>query len=53
MAGFDIMRKCFASNFLEIATLIADEVSVCVQMVEVHPTFDRLEVSLVHLNEHR
>ena len=38
---------------LEIATLIADEVSVCVQMVEVHPTFDRLEVSLVHLNEHR
>ena len=38
---------------LEVATLIADEVDVCVQMVEVHPTYDRLEVSLVHLNEYR
>ena len=38
---------------LSVAEEIADMVEVPVQMIEIHPTYDRLEVGLVHLNEHR
>jgi len=32
---------------------LADVLCVPVLLVEVHPTHERLEVGLVHLNEHR
>ena len=35
------------------AEQIADFVDVQVQLVEVHPTHERLEVSVVNLNENR
>ena len=35
---------------LSVAEELADVLSVPVQMVEVHPTHERLEVSVVHLN---
>ena len=35
---------------LSVAEELAELLSVSVQMVEVHPTHDRLEVSVVHLN---
>jgi len=35
---------------LSVAEELADILSVPVQMVEVHPTHERLEVSIVHLN---
>ena len=38
---------------LSVAEEIADLLSVPVQMVEIHPTFDRMEVGLVNLNNHR
>ena len=38
---------------LTVAEEIADLLSVPVQMVEIHPTFDRMEVGLVNLNNHR
>ena len=38
---------------LSLAEELADMLEVPVFLVEVHPTHDRLEVGLVHLNEHR
>jgi pyruvate formate-lyase activating enzyme-like uncharacterized protein len=38
---------------LSLAEELADAVSVPVHLVEVHPTHDRLEVGMVHLNTHR
>ena len=38
---------------LSLAEELADFVPVPVQLVEVHPTHDRLEVGLVNLNSHR
>ena len=38
---------------LSAAEQIADFVDVQVQLVEVHPTHERLEVSVVNLNENR
>lgn len=38
---------------LSLAEELADAVSVPVHLVEVHPTHDRLEVGMVHLNSHR
>ena len=38
---------------LSAAEAIADEMEVPVMAVEVHPTHERLEVSVVHLNAHR
>ena len=38
---------------LSLAEELADVVEVPVLLVEVHPTHDRLEVGVVHLNEHR
>ena len=38
---------------LSLAEELADMLEVPVYLVEVHPTHDRLEVGLVHLNEHR
>lgn len=38
---------------LSVAEDIAEQVQVPVMMVEVHPTHDRLEVGLVHLNDFR
>ena len=35
---------------LSVAEELAEILSVPVQMVEVHPTHERLEVSVVHLN---
>ena len=37
----------------EEAEAIADEMEVPVMAVEVHPTHERLEVGVVHLNAHR
>ena len=36
---------------LSVAEELAEVLSVPVQMIEVHPTHERLEVSVVHLNE--
>ena len=36
-----------------LAEELADVLSVPVQLIEVHPTHERLEVGMVHLNEHR
>ena len=36
---------------LSVAEELAEVLSIPVQMVEVHPTHDRLEVSVVHLND--
>lgn len=38
---------------LSVAEEISEFLSVPVQMVEIHPTFERMEVGLVNLNEHR
>ena len=38
---------------LSIAEEIAELLEVPVQLVEVHPTHDRLEVGIIHLNSHR
>jgi hypothetical protein len=38
---------------LSAAEAIADLVDVQVQLIEVHPTHERLEVSVVNLNQHR
>ncbi len=38
---------------LSAAEDIAEHLNVPVQMIEVHPTHERLEVGIVHLNEHR
>ena len=38
---------------LSAAEAIADLVDVQVQLVEVHPTHERLEVLVVNLNQHR
>ena len=38
---------------LSIAEDLAEILSVPVQMVEVHPTHERLEVGIVNLNNHR
>ena len=38
---------------LSAAEDVAEHLNVPVQMIEVHPTHDRLEVGLVHLNELR
>ena len=38
---------------LSLAEELADVVEVPVHLIEVHPTHDRLEVGLVHLNIHR
>ena len=38
---------------LSVAEEIADHVTVPVQLVEVHPTHDRLEVGVVNLNQNR
>ena len=38
---------------LSVAEEIADMIEVPVQMIEIHPTYERLEVGLVHLNEYR
>jgi len=38
---------------LSLAEELAEILSIPVHLVEVHPTHDRLEVGLVHLNEHR
>ena len=38
---------------LSLAEELADAVSVPVHLIEVHPTHDRLEVGMVHLNAHR
>tara|TARA_B100001093_G_scaffold224852_2_gene215469 strand:+ start:21842 stop:22936 length:1095 start_codon:yes stop_codon:yes gene_type:complete len=38
---------------LALAEELSEVVHVPVQLVEVHPTHDRLEVGLVHLNDHR
>ena len=38
---------------LSLAEDLADVVDVPVLLVEVHPTHERLEVGVVHLNEHR
>jgi pyruvate formate-lyase activating enzyme-like uncharacterized protein len=38
---------------LSAAEAIADEMDVPVMAVEVHPTHERLEVGIVHLNAHR
>ena len=38
---------------LSAAEAIAEFVDVQVQLVEVHPTHERLEVSVVNLNQHR
>ena len=38
---------------LSIAEEIAEILEVPVQLVEVHPTHDRLEVGIIHLNSHR
>ena len=38
---------------LSAAEEIAEHLSVPVQMIEVHPTHERLEVGIVHLNEYR
>jgi len=46
-----------ANNRIEIPLLlaegIADEIEVPAAMVEIHPTHERLEVSVIWLNEHR
>ena len=38
---------------LSAAEDVAEHLNVPVQMIEVHPTHERLEVSVVHLNEAR
>tara|TARA_B100001248_G_C27381156_1_gene457014 strand:- start:958 stop:2043 length:1086 start_codon:yes stop_codon:yes gene_type:complete len=38
---------------LSAAEVIADHVAVQVQLIEIHPTHERLEVSVVNLNENR
>ena len=38
---------------LSAAETIAEHVSAQVQLVEIHPTHERLEVSVVNLNENR
>ena len=38
---------------LSLAEELSDSLDVPVLLIEVHPTHDRLEVGLVHLNEHR
>ena len=38
---------------VSVAEELAEILSVPVLMVEVHPTHERLEVSVIHLNEHR
>ena len=38
---------------LSIAEEIANILEVPVQLVEVHPTHDRLEVGIIHLNSYR
>ena len=38
---------------LSLAEELAEVLEVPVMLVEVHPTHERLEVSVVHLNDHR
>ena len=38
---------------LSLAESLAEHLEVAVVMVEVHPTHDRLEVGMIHLNAHR
>ena len=38
---------------LALAEELAEVLEVPVMLVEVHPTHDRLEVGVVHLNDHR
>ena len=38
---------------LSLAEELAEVVSIPVHLIEVHPTHDRLEVGMVHLNAHR
>ena len=38
---------------LSLAENLAEHLDVAVVMVEIHPTHDRLEVGMVHLNAHR
>jgi pyruvate formate-lyase activating enzyme-like uncharacterized protein len=38
---------------LSLAEELAEVVTVPVHLIEVHPTHDRLEVGMVHLNAHR
>ena len=38
---------------VELAEALAEEVNAPVAIIEVHPTHERLEVSLVWLNDHR
>ena len=38
---------------LSAAEEVAEHLNVPVQMIEVHPTHERLEVGVVHLNEVR
>jgi pyruvate formate-lyase activating enzyme-like uncharacterized protein len=38
---------------LSLAEDLAEVLEVPVLLVEVHPTHERLEVGVVHLNEHR
>ena len=38
---------------LSLAEELAEVMSVAVHLIEVHPTHDRLEVGMVHLNSHR
>ena len=38
---------------LSLAENLAEHLEVAVVMVEIHPTHDRLEVGMVHLNTHR
>ena len=51
------MRYDGASQRIELPLSLAEELaphlSVPVMLVEVHPTHERLEVGLVHLNDHR
>jgi pyruvate formate-lyase activating enzyme-like uncharacterized protein len=38
---------------LSLAEELAEVVNVPVHLIEVHPTHDRLEVGMIHLNAHR
>ena len=38
---------------ISLAEELAEELQVPVHLIEVHPTHDRLEVGLVHLNSYR
>jgi len=50
-------KNCDRQQRIELPLSAAEEIAphleVPVMMVEIHPTHDRLEVGLVHLNENR